>query len=127
MSPPHRALASLETLAAAPLDDAAGAILLLAFGEGEAPGSSILASQMTLRAQELLGPATGLKGGKLLRHFQDMGLQMVINESVQALERSLLVYRIPGGTTTVVLTRRGRRALDSGRPERWVDVPAEPV
>ena len=126
--PPHSALASLETLAAAPLAAAASAILLLAFTDEE-PGSSLRTSQITLRAQELLGPATGLRGGKLLMHFQDMGLPTVVNESVGVLQRSLLVYLLHSGIPTpeMVLTRRGRRALDSGVLERWMDVPADPV
>ena len=127
-APPHPALASLEAFAAAPLDQAASAILVLAFS-GEEHGSSLRTSQVTQRAQDLLGPATGLKGTKLLMHFQDMDLQTVINEGVDVLQRSLLVYLLhtSNATPEMVLTRRGRRALDSGAPERWVDVPADPV
>jgi hypothetical protein len=124
--PPHRALESLNTLAAAPLQEAASAIMLLAFAVDE-PGDACLTSQITLRAQDVLAPATGLSGTKLLMHFQNMGLQTVINESVEVLQRSLLVYALRPDAEMIVLTRRGRRALDSGVLERWMDVPADPV
>jgi hypothetical protein len=58
-----------------------------------------------------------------------MGLQTVINESVDVLQRSLLVYFLHAANASpeMVLTRRGRRALDSGVVERWMDVPADPA
>jgi hypothetical protein len=126
---PHPALASLETFRDAPLADAAAAVLVLGFSGAE-PGDQLPGSQLTLRAQELFGPVTGLKGTKLLMHFQDRQLELVLRESLGALSRSLLVDISHMGASqspNVALTRRGRRALASGAVERWMDVPADPA
>ena len=126
---PHPALVSLEAFRDASLIDAAAAVLVLGFSDA-APGDHIPSSQITLRAQHLFEPATGLKGAKLLMHFQDRQFGLVVTESLGVLSRSLLIdVSHMGGSQSanIALTRRGRRALDSGVPERWIDVPPEPA
>ena len=128
VDPPHPALASVEALEAGSLADTGAALLLPAF-EDEPYFHSLHASEIRRDVDELIGPATGLKGVKLLQHLQDRDVQVIVNESLQILEQSLLVIVMESGNATplVILTRRGRRALDSGALERWIDVPADPV
>lgn len=126
---PHPALASLEAFRDAPLEQAAAAVLVWGFADAK-PWTQIQSSDLTLRAQELFGPATGLKGSKLLMHMQDRQFGLVMVESIDVLARSLLVHVVEVGSSVGVnltLTRRGRRALDSGTPERWMDVPVDPA
>ena len=128
-APPHPALASLDTFRDASLADAAAAILVLGFSDAE-PGRQFPASNITLRAQELFEPATGLKGSKLLMHFQEKLFGLVELEALGVLSRSLLIdVSFSSGSLPrdLMLTRRDRRALDSGAPERWMDVPADPA
>src|SRR5687767_1997583 len=87
---PHPALVSLEAFRVAPLTDAAAAVLLLGFSDAE-PGDQLPRSQLTLRAQELFEVPTGLKGAKLLMHFQDQQFGLVVTESLGVLSRSLLI------------------------------------
>ena len=128
---PHPALASLATFRDAPPAEAAAAVLMFAFGPEDGPGDDVPQSTITLRAQELLGPGTGLKGGKLLQHFQDHDFGLAVTDAVAVLVRSLLVDPVDTGGSmggNLRLTRRGHRALHSGIPlERWMDVPADPV
>ena len=126
---PHPALASLETFRDAPPAEAAAAILVLAF-DGAEPWKQIPRSDVTLRAHELFGPAIGLKGSKLLMHFQERLHGLAETEALNVLARSLLIdisHMGQGQSANLTLTRRGRRALDSGAPERWMDVPADPA
>ena len=126
---PHPALASSETFRDASLADTAAAVLVLGFSDA-APGDQLPRSQLTVRAQELFGPVAGLKGAKLLMHFQDLQFELVVSESLGVLSRSLLVdisHMGPGPSDNISLTRRGRRALDSHAPERWMDGPADPA
>ena len=127
---PHPALASLATFRDASLTEAAAAILVFGFSDAE-PGHQLSWAELTLRAQELYGPVTGLKGSKLLMHFQDHDFEIATGEALGALARSLLIDISHSGSssmsTNLAITRRGRRALDSGAPKRWIDVPADPV
>ena len=126
---PHAALASPEAFRDAPLEEAAAAVLVLGFGDAR-PWAQIQRDDITMRAHELFGPAAGLKGSKLLMYLQERLFGLVESEALDVLQRSLLIHisDMGGGqSANLTLTRRGRRALDSGEPERWMDVPAAPA
>jgi hypothetical protein len=118
----HPALASPQAFADAPLADVATAILL-AGGLGERDlGRSVHSSEVFERVKLALGP-----DGR--RAFGALALDQVVDEALAALEHSLLIVRhwtTADQALAVRLTRRGRRALDSGDVAAWVHVPAEP-
>jgi hypothetical protein len=115
-APPHPALATFDTLAAAPLQDLATAVLRVAFGE-RSPGDRF-------NLFELLEQIDGMTGGGIPE------VNLLVEEALGVLERSLLVVVDHGGSNSrphLALTRRGRRALESGAVERWIDVPLDPT
>jgi hypothetical protein len=116
VAPPHPALATFDALAAAPLDELATAVLLAAFGDRD--------PRDRYNAFELLESIEGLTGGGVPE------INLLVEEALGVLERSLLVVVDYGGSNArpyLALTRRGHRALESGSPERWIDVPPDPA
>ena len=113
--PPHPALTSYETFASAPLPDLATAVLLAAFGDRD-PGERFIAFELH----------------QAIDRWTDGGIthiNLLVEEALGVLQRSLLMVVDYGGTNSdphLALTRRGRQALESGAPERWIDVPADP-
>ena len=115
-APPHPALASFDALAAAPLPELATAVLLAAFGDRS--------PRDRFNAFDLLQQIERTTGGGIPE------VNLLVEEALGVLERSLLVVVDYGGSNSrphLALTRRGRRALESGAPERWIDVPPDPA
>jgi hypothetical protein len=115
-APPHPALASFDALAAAPLHELATAVLLVAFGD-RSPRDRFNSFDLVQQIERMTG------GG-----IPEVNL--LVEEALGVLERSLLVVVDYGGSNSrphLALTRRGRRALESGAPERWLDVPPDPA
>ena len=113
--PPHRVLTSFDGLASAPLDELAAAVLLAAYQDRD-PGDRFIASELHRAIREWTGG-------------DDVHIYLLVEEALGVLERSLLMVVDYGGTNSdpyLALTRRGRRALESGAPERWIDLPADP-
>lgn len=123
-APVHPALASADAMVAASPADLAAALLVLGFGDQEA-GASRYGGDVNRLVHEAIGAAEGRDGFAV---FQERGLGALLEEGFGVLERSLLVTRTWTGNTEpyVAATRRGRRALDSGDPAAWMDVPADP-
>lgn len=113
--PPHRLLTSGEAFDSAPLDDLAVAVLLAAYKDRD-PGDRFIASDLHRAIEKWTGG-------------DHVHIYLLVEEALGVLERSLLMVVDYGGTNSdpyLALTRRGRRALESGTPERWVDLPADP-
>ena len=56
-------------------------------------------------------------------------INLLVEEALGVLQRRQLMVVDCGGTSSdphLPLTRRGRRALESGTSQRWIDVPADP-
>ena len=114
--PPHPALESFEAMTAAPLDELATAVLVAAFGDRDPLDRFGLF--------DLLQSIDGFTGGGIPE------INLLAEEALGVLERSLLVIVDYGGSNArprLALTRRGRQALESGAPERWIDVPEDPA
>lgn len=124
-APAHPALASADALLAASPADLAAALLVLGFADQEA-GASRYGGDVNRLAHEAIGAAEGRDGFKV---FQERGLGPLLEEGFAVLERSLLITRswIGNNEPYITATRRGRRALDSGDPAAWMDVPADPA
>jgi hypothetical protein len=115
-APAHPALATFDALASAPLEELATAVLVVAF-EDRHPRDRY-------NAFELLQRIEGMTGGGIPE------INLLVEEALGVLQRSLLVVVDYGGSNArphLALTRRGRRALESGAPERWIDLPADPA
>ena len=115
IEPPHPALASLDALSAAPLADLATAVLVAGLSDQTAWNS-----EYEFEIEQRVFAFTGGDRNELT---------MLLEEALQALERSLLirVSHIGNSSPHVGLTRRGRRALDSGAPQDWLDLPRDPA
>jgi hypothetical protein len=126
VEPPHPALRSLDALEAAPLPELAAAVLLAGFGDAVA-GRSEYEFKVQQRIEAILAPSLGVE--KPANVFRERNLWLLRDEAFQVLDRSCLVtVQNVGGNSGahVMLTRRGRRALDSSDVAAWIDAPADP-
>jgi hypothetical protein len=113
--PPHPVLTSYDAFASAPLDVLATAVLLAAYRDRD-PDDRFIAFELHHAIEKWTGGDS--------RH-----IYLYVEEALEVLARSLLMVVDYGGTNAdpyLALTRRGRQALESGAPERWIDPPPDP-
>jgi hypothetical protein len=122
-APLHPCLASLDAFESASLADLAAGVLLAGVAPSLDANGAASHDDVEVAVKDAVSAAAGLTQHHG-QEFTDRGLRKVVAEGVQVLEHSCLV-RIwsQGSNPAVIITRRGRRAIDEGDPAPYIVAP----
>jgi hypothetical protein len=125
VSPPHPSLASLDAFENASLRDLATGVLLAGVGPQLDANGAASQDDIEVAVKDAVSAAAGLTQHHG-QEFSDRGLRRVVDEGIQVLEHSCLVRLwTQGSNPALIITRRGRAALDSTDPQQFIVVPGE--